>query len=95
MLLFAPPDVLREAVVRCCRRAGRRGHILNVGHGVVQARGPPPAATRLKESRRALPARKENGNSLALLPVLAIEERTLRMVEGAEAQLDPWRSKDH
>ncbi|KAK9839685.1 hypothetical protein WJX81_006323 [Elliptochloris bilobata] len=36
MLLFAPPDVLREAVVRCCRRAGPRGHILNVGHGVVQ-----------------------------------------------------------
>lgn len=38
MLLFAPPEVLREAVVRCCRRAGRRGHILNVGHGVVQVR---------------------------------------------------------
>lgn len=38
MMLFAPPDVLRAEVVRCCRRAGRRGHILNVGHGVVQVR---------------------------------------------------------
>ena len=37
-MLFAPPDVLRAEVVRCCRRAGRRGHILNVGHGVVQVR---------------------------------------------------------
>ncbi len=48
MLLFAPPDVLREAVMRCCRRAGRRGHILNVGHGVVQARVPAPAVIRVK-----------------------------------------------
>ena len=38
MMLFAPADVLRAEVVRCCRRAGRRGHILNVGHGVVQVR---------------------------------------------------------
>ena len=38
MMLFAPPDALRAEVVRCCRRAGRRGHILNVGHGVVQVR---------------------------------------------------------
>ncbi|MEW5314040.1 MAG: hypothetical protein WDW38_005567 [Sanguina aurantia] len=36
MLLFAPENVIVEAVQRNLIQAGSRGHILNVGHGVPQ-----------------------------------------------------------
>lgn len=36
LVLFGTEGVIRDAVASCCRRAGRRGHILNVGHGVIQ-----------------------------------------------------------
>jgi uroporphyrinogen decarboxylase len=36
LILMGTDDVIREAVADCCRRAGPKGHILNVGHGVVQ-----------------------------------------------------------
>ncbi|GLC42056.1 Uroporphyrinogen decarboxylase [Pleodorina starrii] len=36
MCLFGPEEHIRAEVERCLRAAGPRGHILNVGHGVVQ-----------------------------------------------------------
>ncbi|GIL58918.1 hypothetical protein Vafri_13925 [Volvox africanus] len=36
MALFGPEDRIRAEVERCLWAAGPRGHILNVGHGVVQ-----------------------------------------------------------
>ncbi|EFJ50429.1 uroporphyrinogen decarboxylase chloroplast precursor [Volvox carteri f. nagariensis] len=36
MSLFGPEEHIRVEVERCLRAAGPRGHILNVGHGVVQ-----------------------------------------------------------
>lgn len=36
MLLFAPENVIIEAVQKNLLQAGSRGHILNVGHGVPQ-----------------------------------------------------------
>ena len=36
MVLFAPEQQIREAVGKCIADAGRKGHILNVGHGVAQ-----------------------------------------------------------
>lgn len=39
MSLFGPEEVIRAEVERCLRAAGPRGHILNVGHGVVQVSG--------------------------------------------------------
>ncbi|KAG2434980.1 hypothetical protein HYH02_011979 [Chlamydomonas schloesseri] len=36
MTLFGTEEVIRAEVERCLRAAGPRGHILNVGHGVVQ-----------------------------------------------------------
>ena len=36
LVLFGSEDVIRAEVERCLRAAGPRGHILNVGHGVVQ-----------------------------------------------------------
>lgn len=37
MVLFGSESVIREAVGRTIANAGGRRHILNVGHGVVQA----------------------------------------------------------
>lgn len=36
MCLFGPEEVIRAEVERCLGAAGTRGHILNVGHGVIQ-----------------------------------------------------------
>ncbi|PNH09455.1 Uroporphyrinogen decarboxylase [Tetrabaena socialis] len=36
MALFGPEEVIRAEVERCLSAAGPWGHILNVGHGVVQ-----------------------------------------------------------
>lgn len=36
MILFGPEEAIRGAVEQCIAGAGRRHHILNVGHGVVQ-----------------------------------------------------------
>ena len=36
MVLFAPEQQIREAVQQCLVKAGPKGHILNVGHGVAQ-----------------------------------------------------------
>jgi uroporphyrinogen decarboxylase len=36
MILFAPEEQIRAAVNKCLLQAGPKGHILNVGHGVVQ-----------------------------------------------------------
>lgn len=36
MVLFGSEAVIAAEVERCLRAAGPRGHILNVGHGVVQ-----------------------------------------------------------
>lgn len=36
MILFGPEAAIEAAVNKCVRQAGPRGHILNVGHGVVQ-----------------------------------------------------------
>ncbi|KXZ54347.1 hypothetical protein GPECTOR_5g429 [Gonium pectorale] len=36
MVLFGPEERIQAEVERCLRAAGPRGHILNVGHGVVQ-----------------------------------------------------------
>ncbi len=36
MVLFGPEEAIKAEVERCLRAAGPRGHILNVGHGVVQ-----------------------------------------------------------
>ena len=34
-VLFAPEAAIRSAVAECCRKAGPKGHILNLGHGVL------------------------------------------------------------
>ena len=36
MVLFGPEEKIREEVEACLEAAGRRRHILGVGHGVVQ-----------------------------------------------------------
>ncbi|GFR47650.1 hypothetical protein Agub_g9393 [Astrephomene gubernaculifera] len=36
MVLFGPEEAIRAEVERCLKAAGPTGHILNVGHGVVQ-----------------------------------------------------------
>ena len=36
MTLFATQDAIREAVQSCIAKAGPQGHILNLGHGVLQ-----------------------------------------------------------
>lgn len=36
MVLFAPEEQIRATVQQCLAKAGPRGHILNVGHGVAQ-----------------------------------------------------------
>lgn len=36
MILFAPPEVIEAETNKVLLQAGPRGHILNVGHGVVQ-----------------------------------------------------------
>ena len=38
MVLFGTQELITEEVNRCLLQAGPRGHILNVGHGVVQVR---------------------------------------------------------
>lgn len=45
MVLFGPDKAIEAAVHRCLSQAGPRGHILNVGHGVVQ--GTPEASVAL------------------------------------------------
>lgn len=45
MVLFGPEEAIKAEVERCLRAAGPRGHILNVGHGVVQ--GTPEASVAL------------------------------------------------
>jgi len=35
MMLFAPPEAIAERVHRICDAAGPRGHVFNLGHGVV------------------------------------------------------------
>ena len=34
-VLFAPPEAVVAAVNACCAKAGPKGHILNLGHGVL------------------------------------------------------------
>jgi uroporphyrinogen decarboxylase len=34
-VLFAPPEAVVAAVNACCAKAGAKGHILNLGHGVL------------------------------------------------------------
>ena len=36
MVLFATQDAIKEAVQGCIAKAGSQGHILNLGHGVLQ-----------------------------------------------------------
>eukprot|EP00891_Asterochloris_glomerata_P002777 jgi/Astpho2/2777/fgenesh1_pm.00050_%23_18_t len=36
MILFATQDAIKEAVQGCIAKAGSQGHILNLGHGVLQ-----------------------------------------------------------
>lgn len=36
LVLFAPNDSIETAVKECIHKAGPIGHILNLGHGVVQ-----------------------------------------------------------
>jgi uroporphyrinogen-III decarboxylase len=36
MVLFGPPEAIESEVNKVLLEAGPRGHILNVGHGVVQ-----------------------------------------------------------
>lgn len=45
MVLFADEETIRNTVQQCISAAGRTGHILNVGHGVVQ--GTPEENVRL------------------------------------------------
>ena len=35
VVLFASEDAIESAVKDCLRKAGSRGHILNLGHGVL------------------------------------------------------------
>ena len=35
-VLFGSEETIRGAVKECVRKAGGRGHILNLGHGVLQ-----------------------------------------------------------
>ena len=35
-ILFGPQDLIRERVVETARKAGKNGHIFNLGHGVLQ-----------------------------------------------------------
>jgi len=35
-VLFGSEETIRDAVKECVRKAGGRGHILNLGHGVLQ-----------------------------------------------------------
>lgn len=41
VILFAEPDAVEAAVRDVLRKAGPRGHILNLGHGVVVGAVPP------------------------------------------------------
>lgn len=34
-VLFASPDAIEASVKDCLAKAGRKGHILNLGHGVL------------------------------------------------------------
>lgn len=34
-VLFATPNAIEDAIQRCIAKAGQRGHILNLGHGVL------------------------------------------------------------
>ncbi|GBG69176.1 hypothetical protein CBR_g3876 [Chara braunii] len=45
MALFGREEVIRNAVAECLEAAGRRRHILNVGHGVIQ--GTPEESVKL------------------------------------------------
>lgn len=36
LVLFGGEEQISKAVVKCIKQAGQRGHILNLGHGVVQ-----------------------------------------------------------
>lgn len=36
VILFAPPPVIQERVHEILKRAGGRGHIFNLGHGILQ-----------------------------------------------------------
>ena len=42
VILFAQHDAITAAVQDVLRKAGPRGHILNLGHGVVVKAPPPP-----------------------------------------------------
>lgn len=45
MILFGPEKSIIEATNKCLIQAGPKGHILNVGHGVVQ--GTPEESVKL------------------------------------------------
>lgn len=36
LILFGSEEQITKAVTKCIKQAGQRGHILNLGHGVVQ-----------------------------------------------------------
>jgi uroporphyrinogen decarboxylase len=35
-VLFGPQELIRERIVETVRKAGKHGHIFNLGHGVLQ-----------------------------------------------------------
>lgn len=72
MVLFGPEEAIREAVEQCIAGAGRRHHILNVGHGVIQ--GTPEEAVGLfcqlaRESIRSQAVPSESFSAQLARPV--------------------------
>lgn len=51
LILLGPTTGIEEAVQSCIREAGRHGHILNLGHGVLQ-QTPESAVTTFVEAAK-------------------------------------------
>mmetsp|Transcript_22347 Transcript_22347/g.55322 ORF Transcript_22347/g.55322 Transcript_22347/m.55322 type:complete len:120 (-) Transcript_22347:111-470(-) len=53
-VLLGPEEYIRKAVRECCREAGPSGHILNLGHGVMQGTPEESVATFCQTAREFL-----------------------------------------
>ncbi len=52
-MLFAGESVLRAEVARVCAEAGERGHVFNLGHGILPATDPDALAILVDEVRKS------------------------------------------
>lgn len=67
MVLFGPQHQIQAAVDACLQGAGLHGHILNVGHGVVQGTPPENVAFFCDLARKSasLPGRTDSSRLVA------------------------------